>query len=240
MTDETRPDSTLAGEYALGLLEGEELLAARAREGSDPAFAAEIAQWQERLAPLADSIDPRMPRDEIWERIEAELSKDSGSGEVVELRRRLRRWQWTGGLSAAAAAVLAFIALPQITRENDQPGLAVAPVEGVLAANMPIEGTPLRLDLTYLPDSHSLLVTAVGLTADGVHDHEIWLVPPEGELISLGVVNPGVVQSHSVPENAVRFMASGSQVLLTREPLGGKPADSSAGPVVAEAAFTTI
>jgi len=80
----------------------------------------------------------------------------------------------------------------------------------------------------------------VGLEADGVHDHEIWFVPPEGELVSLGVVTPGEVVAHSVPESVARTLHDGSQLLLTREPLGGKPEDSAAGPVVAEAEFATI
>ena len=70
---------------------------------SDALFAAEVDQWHDRLAPLADHIPPRLPRAEVWERIEAELSRDTGSAEVVSLRRSLRRWQWAGGLSAAAA-----------------------------------------------------------------------------------------------------------------------------------------
>ncbi len=243
MTDERRPDAVLAAEYALGLLEGEELMAARVREGADPSFAAEVMRWQDRLAPLADDIHPRVPREDVWARIEEELHKDRGTAEVAELRRRLRRWQWAGGLSAAAAVALAFLALPVINGPAPEPtNIAVGPglTQPPLAANMPIEGTPLRLDLTYLPDAHSLLVTAVGLSADGVHDHEIWLVPPEGDLISLGVVTPGVVQAHSVPLDAARFMADGSKLLLTREPLGGKPQDSAAGPVVDQASFATI
>ncbi len=55
MTDAPRPDDDmLAAEYALGLLEGEELLAARGREASDPVFAAAVAWWQDRLAYLLD------------------------------------------------------------------------------------------------------------------------------------------------------------------------------------------
>ncbi len=235
-------DQTLAAEYALGLLEGEELLAARAREARDATFAAEVAQWQARLAPLADDIHPRMPRAEVWQRIEAELGSDPG-GEVVSLRRSLRRWQWIGGLSAAAAMVLAFFALPQLAGPDDQaPTIAQAPVEGqpMLAANMPIEGTPLSLDFTYLPEEDSLLVGAVGLSADGVHDHEIWFVPEEGDLVSLGIVTPGKVVAHNVPADVARALHDGSQLVLTREPLGGKPVDADAGPVVAETRFTTI
>lgn len=243
MTDEERPDDILAAEHALGLLEGEELMATRARAAQDPGFAAAVERWQERLAPLADAIDPRQPREALWQRIEAELERDAGSADVVLLRRRLRRWQWASGLSAAAAVALAVLALPLVNRTPDaSPAITQPPGSGQppLAANMPIDGTPLRLDLTYLPDRGSLLVTAVGLTADGVHDHEIWLVPPTGDLISLGVVEPGVVQAHTVPANAARVLVSGSQVLLTREPLGGKPEGIAAGPVVAKAAFSAI
>ena len=236
-------DQTLAAEYALGLLEGEELLAARARVASDALFAAEVDHWHERLAPLADRIPPRLPRAEVWERIEAELSRDTGSAEVVSLRRSLRRWQWAGGLSAAAAVVLAFLALPQLTGPGDTlPDIAQGPATAgpPLAANMSIAGTPLRLDFTYLPAEDSLLVGAIGLTADGVHDHEIWFVPPEGELVSLGIVTPGKVVAHDVPDAVARALHDGSQLVLTREPLGGKPADAGAGPVVAEARFTAI
>ena len=236
-------DQTLAAEYALGLLEGEELLAARARVASDALFAAEVDQWHDRLAPLADHIPPRLPRAEVWERIEAELSRDTGSAEVVSLRRSLRRWQWAGGLSAATAVVLAFLALPQLTGPGDTlPDVAQGPATAgpPLAANMPIAGTPLRLGFTYLPAEDSLLVGAIGLTADGVHDHEIWFVPPEGELVSLGIVTPGKVVAHDVPDAVAQALHDGSQLVLTREPLGGKPADAGVGPVVAEARFTAI
>ncbi len=236
-------DRILAAEYALGLLEGEELLAARAREASDTAFAADVVQWQDRLAPLADAIHPRLPRAEVWQRIEAQLSSNGGTANIVALQRSLRRWQWAGGLSAAAALILAFLALPQMLGSSEPAqGIAQGPTadQPILAANMPIKGTPLRLDFTYLPGEDSLLVGAVGLTADGAHDHEIWFVPPKGDLVSLGIVTPGKIVAHSVPNAVARALHDGSQLVLTREPLGGKPAGADAGPVVAEARFTTI
>ena len=169
-------DELLAAEFVLGLLEGEDLLAARARAQSDAAFAEEIAIWQDRLAPLADMMAPRTPRAELWPRIEAALASESEadgseSAKIVSLRRNLRRWQWAGGFSAAAAIVLAFLALPQLISpglDTDE-RLPTAVQQARLAATMPIEGTPLSLALTYLPEDDSLLVGAVGLAADGVH-----------------------------------------------------------------------
>ena len=73
MTLEPAPDDRFAAEYVLGLLEGEDLLAARGREASDPVHAACVAQWQAQLAPMFDGIDARTPPAEVWQRIEAAL-----------------------------------------------------------------------------------------------------------------------------------------------------------------------
>ena len=94
MNEEATPDDILAAEYALGLLEGEQLLAVRGREASDPGFAAEVAQWQARLAPLLDTIDPQTPREVVWLQIERELGQSGDSAEIISLSTRLRRWRW--------------------------------------------------------------------------------------------------------------------------------------------------
>jgi anti-sigma-K factor RskA len=241
MSDTERTGDVIAAEFALDLLEGEELLEARGRFAREPDFANEVEWWKARLAPLADEIGGAEPSPNLWQRIEGSLDGAPAAGaEVVELRQRVQRLQWFAGISSAAAVVaLAFLAIPSPTTppSTPQPTLAAATP---LVANVPIEGTPLRLDLTYLPDAESLIVTAVGLEADGVHDHEIWLVPEQGDLISLGVVTPGVVRAHSVPHDTAVQIANGSELLLTREPLGGKPQGQDAGPVVASGQLIQI
>lgn len=236
MTDEPAPEEMMAAEYALGLLEGEELLAARGREASDPAFATEVAQWQVRLAPLLDEVSPTTPREEVWQRITAELEGSGGQAEVLSLAARLRRWQVATGV-AAAAAVAAFALLFTLPLQTT-PAAPQAP----LAASIPIADTQLRLAVTYLPGSKELLVSASGLTADGVHDHELWLVPQSEDtpLLSLGVVAPGEERRVQLTPAVAAEMADGSGLVLTREPLGGKPRDADAGPVVAEGRMQKI
>ena len=110
-----------------------------------------------------------------------------------------------------------------------------------MVATVPIGETGLRLDVTYIPDSERMVVAAIGLTPDGVHDHELWLVPADGTpLQSLGVVEPGAVRSMSLPAAVVAKLGDGASLVLTREPLGGKPADKDAGPVVAKGAFSRV
>jgi anti-sigma-K factor RskA len=86
-----------------------------------------------------------------------------------------------------------------------------------------------------------MLVAAIGLTTDGVHDHELWLVPDDGSAAkSLGVVVPGEVRSMALPQDITAALHDGSQLVLTREPIGGKPEGVDAGPVVAKGAFTAV
>ena len=237
MTGEER----LAAEYALGLLDGEECLAARARHASDPDFAAAVAWWEDRLAPLLDEIGGVEPDEDLWRRIEAAIDEDGAGGEVVALRRSVRRWQGLAGLGIAACLALAVFTATMLARP-DAPGAVAppSPAEAPLMASIPIGDTPLRLGVTYLPERGEMLVSASGLTADGVHDHELWLVPPEGELRSLGVVRPGEQVRMPLDPAIAALIHDGSRMVLTREPLGGKPPEEQAGPVVAEGSFAAI
>lgn len=230
----------LAAEFALGLLEGEDLMMARGRIAREPDFADAVAQWESRLAPMLDDISAIEPGPQLWDRIEAQLGSQSGSSanviEMAALRQKLRNWQVAGTASAMAA----LAALAMVVLAPGQPGApTVTPAAAPLVASIPIADTPLRLGVTYLPDRSEMLVSASGLSADGVHDHELWLVPPEGELLSLGVVIPGEERRVALPQDITSSIANGSELLLTREPLGGKPAGVDAGPVVASGSFST-
>lgn len=232
----TETDRT-AAEYALGLLEGEDLLAARARMAAEPEFARSVAFWEQKLAPMMDEIGAAAPSPKLWQRIEAALEEDdSQTGEVVALKRRVAFWQRaTAGGAIAASFALAMLALPQPGGDEPAAPNGATP----LVASIPIADTPLRIGVTYLPDHSELLLTADGLEADGVHDHELWLVPPEGELRSLGLVKPGEAIRLAVDGEVAQLIGDGSQMVLTREPIGGKPVGESAGPVVAEGSFVT-
>lgn len=248
----TRDDPMIAAEWALGLLEGEELLAARGKYATDPAFAWRKEWWDGWFAPLSDAMPGTEPGEHVWNGIAARVTAsqaaaDAPSGaaaagaNVVALEARVRLWQRVAGLSSiAAAALLAWVALtPAQTPLAPQPAqIAAAPP---LVATVPIGETGLRLDVTYIPQAERMVVAAIGLTPDGVHDHELWLVPADGTpLQSLGVVEPGAVRSMTLPAAAVAKLGDGASLVLTREPIGGKPAGKDAGPVVAKGAFARV
>ncbi len=253
--DVQRDDPMIAAEWALGLLEGEELLAARGKYATDPDFAWRKEWWDDWFVPLTDAVPGAEPGAHVWDGIAAQLAARRAAvgadgdavapaTNVIALEARLRRWQWVAGLTSAAAALaLALLAFAPgnapVTMTGDTPAQIAAAAP--MVATVPIGETGLRLDVTYIPESEQMLVAAIGLTADGVHDHELWLVPADGSnLQSLGVVAPGEVRSMTLPAAITAKLGSGASLVLTREPIGGKPEGMDAGPVVAKGAFTPV
>lgn len=241
-----RDDPLIAAEWALGLLEGEELLAARARHAIEPDFAWRKEWWDNWFAPLADEIAPAEPAPQVWEQIASIVNApEPAAAEIIALQARVKRWQFVSGLAAAAAAAMVLVSVfgpaAAPTPQAQAPAIASASIAAPLIASVPIGETGLRLDVTYIPASKHMLVSAAGLTADGVHDHELWLVPDQGgALRSLGLVAPGAIRSMALPADIARDVKDGAQLMLTREPLGGKPAGAAAGPVVARGAFAPV
>lgn len=252
--DIKRDDPMIAAEWALGLLEGEELLAARGKYATDPDFAWRKEWWDNWFAPLTDAIPAAEPGAHVWNGIAARVAAQAATaeavssqvpaGEVIALQTKVRRWQWAAGLSSLAAAVaLALLAFPPSATGPDASGDTprIAAAAAPLVATVPIGETGLRLDVTYIPESDRMLVAAIGLAPDGVHDHELWLVPADGgALQSLGVVEPGAVRSMTLPAAITAKLGDGAGLVLTREPIGGKPANAEAGPVVAEGVFNRV
>lgn len=242
-------ERVLAAEYSLGLLEGEELLAARGRSVTDPDFATRREWWDDWFVPLSDDVAGAEPSAHVWDAISAQISpatEDAAQADVsnvvlLDMERRVRRWQWTAGIASAAAAVALalFATTPSVDPiPNTAPTLAAA--NAPLMASIPV-GDTLRLGVTFLPASDEMLVSAAGLTADGVHDHELWLVPADGSALqSLGVVVPGQERRMTLANEIVSNMGDGVQLVLTREPIGGKPEGLDAGPVVAQGALGAV
>ncbi|GAB5348161.1 anti-sigma factor [Alteriqipengyuania sp. 357] len=242
-TPELTVDERLAAEYAMGLLEGEDLLEARGRLSCEPQLAGMVARWEQRLAPMLDDVGGATPSPDLWERIAGEMEQESeAASPIVLLQRRVTFWQRiAAGSAVAAVAAIALLALDPATGPSPAPGVA-PDASAPLVASIPLADTALRIGVTFLPEREELLVAADGLSADGVHDHELWLIPAEdgAELQSLGLIAPGEQRRVPLDPALAALIHDGSRMVLTREPLGGKPPAEPAGPVVAEGAFDAI
>ncbi|MCU7920651.1 MAG: anti-sigma factor [Candidatus Thiodiazotropha sp. (ex Epidulcina cf. delphinae)] len=74
--NEQLDSNTLAGEYVLGTLQGQERVDFEQRLNADLRLQSEVDAWQQRLAPLLDGVDPVAPPDTVWERISHRIEPD--------------------------------------------------------------------------------------------------------------------------------------------------------------------
>jgi anti-sigma-K factor RskA len=244
MTPEFSPQEEqdlLAAELALGLLTGEDLLTARGRAATDPAFAAGVEAWELRLAPMLDAVPEAKPPEDLWDRIERRLNDAPAAGaDVVQLQRSARRWRGIAGLTTALAASLALIlglriAQPEAPIQPQQPA-----ADRTMAASLASDDGGATLAVAFEPDRGTMVVTPTRMLPASGHDHELWLIPAGGAPVSLGLVRAGVPQRHRLPHGLAASVSTEAQVALSVEPTGGSPTGQPTGPVIASAPLTRI
>jgi len=224
----------LAAEHALGVLDGRERAAAETRMATDPAFAADVEAWRNRLAPMLGEVAAVPPSTELWRRIERLLpANDNG-----EMLGRLKFWRNAamGGFALAAASLAAVVVQvnqPPITIEKQVP---VSPQGELLSASVVSqEGRVQPLFVAaYDPDRKSLIVTSLlpeGSERDKVH--ELWLIAGQDKPKSLGLVESGKAKVIALPTELLGKMSEGAALAVSLEPPGGsKSPDGPTGPVI--------
>jgi anti-sigma-K factor RskA len=172
----------LAAEYVLGTLRGG---ARRRFEGylhGDAALRRTTAEWQDRLAPLAEFAESHQPRRQVWTGIERRLG----------LRPRAPAWQfWRSDAPAAwrplalASSAVALVLAAVLATYTLQ-----APQVDYLATLTDDQAQP-ALVLGADTDKQLLTVRVVGgaqVPAD--KSLQLWAVPKSGAPRSLGLVGP--------------------------------------------------
>src|SRR5215471_5120841 len=78
----------LAGEFVLGALEADELVAVERRMRDEPDFRRAVDAWSRRLAPLLEQVSPKTPPVSAWSAIQRRV----GGGPSVARRRSEGVW----------------------------------------------------------------------------------------------------------------------------------------------------
>lgn len=225
----------LAGEYALGVLTGDDLRRARALEASDPSFRANTERWIGRFAHFLDDVKAVDPPRQIWVRIAAVVGSSGVAGNVLVLRRRLNLWR---GFAVGMTGLAACLALFNLVRP---PGPGPARVQQVPAAPMVAvlsDEREAKVVASWDPDRRQLVMAVSGkLSGDPAHSHELWVIPSGGKPVSLGTLS-GSDQSHvRLAEALAQLLREGATIAISVEPRGGSPTGAPTGPVVASGAL---
>lgn len=213
-----------AGEYALGVLTQDERTAAEARMRAEPAFAAEVEAWQERLYPMVDAIRPRTPPAHIWPRI-ARLIGDGPKVVDLNQRRAVTFWRgWAVAASAVAAVAILLLSVKPIQAPTPPAPAPSGAVEPMMVAELADPKGRGFITATYDPRT-GVLKTAPNTTlpVPKTRSPELWLIPKGGAPVSLGVID-GTHPTTVTLTAALKPGAGPDAVLaITWEQPGGSP-----------------
>lgn len=222
----------LAAELALGLLEGQARADALRLSLSDPAFAAQVAAWETKLAPLHGEWADAQPGARVWSGIERQLA-DAPADKVTAIETRLRRWRAGALLSGAVAAALAFVLItqPVPTPTPAAPQLAVARIESDAAG---------PLVLARYNQSNGLMQLRIHGFEPGTLAPELWVIPEGGTPVSLGQIGHAGEAEMTMPPPHRLLMTEGATLAITMEPVSKTPHPAPSSVAVASGKIITI
>jgi anti-sigma-K factor RskA len=222
------PDDALAAEFVLGVLPLGERATVQDRIRRDSRFAARVAAWAERLAPLDDATPEVAPPPDLLDRIEARLFPTPAP------RRRARFWMGLAGGAAAAAALAAAILVVVPPGPGAPPPDAPAQARAILSAELVAEDTTLVFAALWREDGGLDVTRVAGDGAGAGQDYQLWLIGDDGVPASLGLIRDGSARA------VVPGLAPGLVLAVSLEPAGGSTTGQPTGPVLAAAPLAAL
>jgi anti-sigma-K factor RskA len=226
----------LAAEYVLGTLDAAERAVIAARMRTEPELSVAIADWEARLAPLSQLVEPVAPPPELAKKIEQKLAAATlgaiTPGELpqpaslvnLDTERRLRRWRGIGiGMSALAATLALFIGVREVARP--------VATQNFVAVFQKDDASPsfvMSVDLA----TRTLSVKRVAADVPAGKTYQLWIA---SDKLGVGPQSLGLVEQGSDVKQAISRIDPGivqnALFGVSLEPAGGSPTGKPTGPV---------
>lgn len=229
-----------AGEYALGVLEGDALAAGRREMLADPAFADAVDWWANRLGVMAEQTGEVFPRETVWDAVERRIdaAQLGGQPSALPAPRSSRPAGWSialaaGGAGLVAAALALFLSTPA---PSSLPAPAPAATDDVrspqLIAQLSDEGGTLGLAGVIDPAANRLALTARGFQPGPDQAPELWVVPQGGAPISLGLIPADERFERDLTDAERDLLIEGATLAVTIENANDAPHDAPTTPIL--------
>ncbi len=213
----------LAADYAIGLMPA----AARQRFErllqEDPALRWELAQWQESLASLTDSVPDQPLPDRLWQGITERI-------EPQRWREPEKRSIWHDLRLMAAACSLVVVVVLSVIYSGDTPLYS--------ATLLSADAQPaLKIDA----HEHYLNVEPLALAAvDQGRSLQLWAIAEHALPVSLGVIPVGGSGKVELNEAQQVLLDRPVTLAVSLEPQGGSPTGQPTGPVLYKGVLTVF
>jgi anti-sigma-K factor RskA len=215
----------LAAEYALGTLRGRARDRFRRWMRDDAALARAVDEWQARLGPLAEAVQPVRAPARVWHEIEARLGAPGRAGWWD----RVAFWRPLGILaSGAMAALLAVVAL--LPAAKPPPAEAV-PASYIAVLSDPRTQRPVVVATARRHDTRLAVRALDPAILVAGKSLELWAVPRQGGPISLGLLDAEQA-TLTLAGSADRTLGEVPLLAVSLEPRGGSRTGAPTGPVL--------
>lgn len=219
-----RDDKALAGEYVLGLLEGDAKVEAERRIASDLEFARAVESWRMRLLAFDDTTAPAAVSDGLWKKIEAGVPTRAAAAEPSALA---KFWSSLAVMRATAmgatfAALVLAVGLGFAVKAARQQPVMVAVL---------LDGSKPGAVVQAFSDGRVVLVPLVDINVPEGRALEVWTLPSrERGPVSVGLMNRARTLTLSLKD----LPAPGTDQLfeITLEPATGSPTGRPTGPIL--------
>lgn len=229
-----------AGQYVLGVLEGEDLSNAQRELLSDRSFSDAVEWWEKRLAAMAEEAGEYAPSASVWRGIEARLDAEAapGSNPPVQLvSGRPSNRPSIGSLAAlvtgigmAAAALVLFLATPR-PAGMILPDTAARPSEQLIA-QLQDNDTGRKLASIVDVGNQRLALTIAGLEAEAGKTPELWVIPEGGAPVSLGAIPQSGRFARNLSSSESDLVVAGATFAVTFEDDTGERHEAPTMPIL--------
>ncbi|MEW8506777.1 MAG: anti-sigma factor [Candidatus Thiodiazotropha sp.] len=219
----------LAGEYVLGTLEGEQRVEFERRMQTDMQLRDEVDAWQQRMAPMLDTVDPVTPPKAVWDQISRRIEPtEHNPPERSGFWNSLSFWRNLGMATASLVLVLGMTLLTTRQQQvvemesimvvlNDQsrPGWLVgAPAHERFLKVKAVEPTPMPTGKVC----------------------QLWMEDEQGHLYPLGLLPHDGSEQMELPT----ALGSENRFKVSIEQLNQLPKDKPSTEIVFEGSLTEI
>ncbi|UVI39544.1 anti-sigma factor [Qipengyuania spongiae] len=210
----------LAGELALGVLEGEELARARRLQLEDRDFAREVECWEYRLGGMSEAAGQFAPSSSVWPAILARIDAEATERPEALPLPPASRWN-LAALAASAimalAGVLFFLAAPRTPVPQPQQQPAAEALQSQLVVQLRDEQTGRSLVAAVGIESGRLALRVADLKPGDGQRPELWAIPEGGTPVSLGPIPSSGSFKRALSEAETRLLVPGSTLAVTFE-----------------------
>ncbi|MCL7942550.1 anti-sigma factor [Marinobacter sp. ATCH36] len=217
----------LAAEYVLGSLRGRARRRFERWMMESVRVRQEVWFWEEKLGHLGARVEEETPPVSVWSGIERRLwPQNRKPVTATAANDGAGRWLWPGwSLVATAAALVLAVILLQQPEPRDDDRLSGAIVQADLT-------DPLWLVSESAFERQLKLRPVAATAAEQGKDYELWIVPADGQPVSLGVVPVGETYQITLDDETRELLSSSRTLAISLEPLGGSPTGTPTGPIL--------